>query len=89
MSESSSVGPTVGFFVTCLVDFFRPSAGFAAVRLLEQAGCQVSVPLTQTCCGQPAWNNGHPVAARRIARQVIETFEPFEHVVVPSGSQKL
>ena len=86
MNQSSSVEPAIGLFVTCLVDFFRPSAGFAAVRLLEQAGCQVSVPLAQTCCGQPAWNNGHPSAARRIARQVIDTFEPYEYVVVPSGS---
>lgn len=78
--------PTVGLFVTCLVDLFRPSAGFAAVRLLEQAGCQVSVPLNQTCCGQPAWNNGAPEDARRIARQVIDIFAPYEHVVVPSGS---
>lgn len=82
----SSKRAGVGLFVTCLVDVFRPSAAFAAVRLLEQAGCQVSVPLTQTCCGQPAANNGHPDAARRIARQVIDTFEPYEQVVVPSGS---
>ncbi len=76
----------VGFFVSCLVDFFRPSVGLAAVRLLEAAGCNVEIPMAQTCCGQPAWNNGEPEAARAIARQVIDTFEPYEHVVVPSGS---
>jgi Fe-S oxidoreductase len=36
--------PRVGFFVTCLTDLFRPNVGFAAVRLLEQAGCSVTVP---------------------------------------------
>jgi L-lactate dehydrogenase complex protein LldE len=25
----------VGLFVTCLVDLFRPTVGFAAVKLLE------------------------------------------------------
>jgi L-lactate dehydrogenase complex protein LldE len=50
--------PRVGLFITCLVDLMRPSVGFAAVKLLEQAGCEVSVPETQTCCGQPAWNSG-------------------------------
>ena len=28
----------VGLFVTCLADLFRPSVGFAAVKLLEDAG---------------------------------------------------
>lgn len=78
--------PQVGLFVTCLVDIFRPQVGFAAVKLLEQAGCHVSVPLTQTCCGQPAHNSGDEETAREIARSVIETFEPFDYVVAPSGS---
>ncbi len=47
----------VGLFVTCLVDLIRPSVGFAAVKLLEDAGCIVDVPL-QSCCGQPAFNSG-------------------------------
>ena len=34
----------VALLVTCLVDLFRPSVGFAAVKLLEQAGCTVEVP---------------------------------------------
>jgi L-lactate dehydrogenase complex protein LldE len=34
----------VGLFVTCLVDMFRPSVGFAAIKLLESAGCIVEVP---------------------------------------------
>jgi L-lactate dehydrogenase complex protein LldE len=46
--------PRVALFVTCLVDLHRPTVGFAAIRLLEQAGCQVEVPRAQTCCGQPA-----------------------------------
>ena len=61
-SEEHSVAPPkmprVGLFVTCLVDLFRPSIGFAAVKLLEDAGCSVVVPSAQTCCGQPAYNSG-------------------------------
>jgi len=78
--------PRVGLFVTCLVDLMRPSIGFAAVRLLEQAGCDVHVPAAQTCCGQPAWNSGADRDAAAIARQVIEAFEDFDYVVAPSGS---
>jgi L-lactate dehydrogenase complex protein LldE len=76
----------VGLFVTCLVDFFRPSVGFAAIRLLEGAGCTVEVPMAQTCCGQPAYNSGDREDSKAIARQVIEAFEPFDYVVAPSGS---
>lgn len=83
---SSSEHPHVGLFVTCLVDIFRPEVGFAAVKLLEQAGCRVSVPASQTCCGQPAHNSGDAPTARDIAEAVIDVFEPFDFVVAPSGS---
>src|SRR6267142_2749589 len=62
----------VGLFVTCLVDLMRPSIGMAALKLLEDAGCEVTVPAMQTCCGQPGWNSGDRKSAR--------------YVVVPSGS---
>jgi L-lactate dehydrogenase complex protein LldE len=75
----------VGLFVTCLVDLIRPSVGFAAVKLLEDAGCTVAVP-PQSCCGQPAFNSGDRRSARAIAEQVIEAFAPYDYVVAPSGS---
>ena len=78
-------GPRVGLFVTCLVDLMRPSVGFAAAKLLEEAGCQVFVP-AQTCCGQPAWNSGDRRTTRAIAEHVIEAFSSFAYVVAPSGS---
>jgi len=81
-----SSAKTIGLFVTCLVDMFRPSVGLAAVRLLEQAGYQVDVPRAQTCCGQPAYNSGDEATSIAIAKQVIETFEGYPYVVVPSGS---
>jgi len=79
------VGKPVGLFVTCLVDLMRPSIGFAAVKLLEDAGCKVIVP-AQTCCGQPAYNSGDRANAKAIARQTIAAFADCEHVVAPSGS---
>jgi L-lactate dehydrogenase complex protein LldE len=76
----------VALLVTCLVDLFRPTVGFAAVKLLEEAGCTVEVPRAQTCCGQPAYNSGDRDDAKAIARQVIDTFARYDYVVVPSGS---
>ena len=79
-------GPRVALFVTCLVDMFRPSIGFATVKLLRDAGCEVAVPEAQTCCGQPAWNSGDKATAKAVARQVIAAFEGYDYVVAPSGS---
>ncbi len=82
---SAQAKKRVGLFVTCLVDFMRPSVGFAAVKLLEDAGCLVDVP-AQSCCGQPAYNSGDRTSTRDIAEQVIEAFAPYDYVVAPSGS---
>ncbi len=78
--------PRVGLFVTCLVDLHRPSVGFAAIRLLERAGCQVEVPRAQTCCGQPAYNSGDRRTARDLAVGIVEAFRGYDYVVAPSGS---
>lgn len=78
--------PRVALFVTCLVDLHRPTIGFAAIRLLEQAGCQVEVPRAQTCCGQPAYNSGDRATTRDIARALLDAFGGYDYVVVPSGS---
>lgn len=83
---TSASGPRVGLFVTCLVDAMRPQIGFAALQLLEEAGCTVEVPQQQTCCGQPAWNSGDDADASSLARKVIEAFEPYDYLVAPSGS---
>lgn len=76
----------VGLFVTCLVDVHRPSIGFAALKLLEQAGCDVVVPASQTCCGQPGYNSGAREVSKTLARKVLAEFEDCDYVVAPSGS---
>jgi L-lactate dehydrogenase complex protein LldE len=76
----------LALYVTCLVDLMRPSVGFASLRLLEAAGCEVIVPEGQTCCGQPAWSAGDRPPAADLARKAIAELEGYEHVVIPSGS---
>jgi L-lactate dehydrogenase complex protein LldE len=82
----AQIGTRVALFVTCLVDLFRPTVGFAAIKLLEMAGCTVAVPRAQTCCGQPAYNSGDRGHAKAIALRVIATFAGYDFVVAPSGS---
>ena len=76
----------VGLFVTCLVDLMRPRIGFAALELLKDAGCDVVVPETQTCCGQPGYNSGERTSAIALARKVAREFAGCDYVVAPSGS---
>jgi L-lactate dehydrogenase complex protein LldE len=76
----------VGLFVTCLIDTMRPRIGFAAIKLLEAAGCEVVVPEQQTCCAQPGYNSGDRKSAEAMALKFLAEFGAFDYVVLPSGS---
>jgi L-lactate dehydrogenase complex protein LldE len=76
----------LALYVTCLVDLMRPSVGFASLRLLESAGCEVVVPEGQTCCGQPAWSAGNRALAADLAKKAITELAGYDYVVIPSGS---
>ncbi len=78
---------TAQLFVTCIIDTLYPETGEAVVRILEKAGVQVSFPPGQTCCGQPAFNAGLRLQARKMAIQTIRAFGSYPGpVVIPSGS---
>lgn len=76
----------VSLFVTCLGDTFYPRSAIAVVKVLEHFGCEVDFPETQTCCGQPLYNNGFHQDAGVLARRMVDVFEGSDHVVTPSGS---
>lgn len=76
----------IGFFVTCLVESMRPQVAIASIKVLEEQGCEVFIPSKQTCCGQPGFNSGDDQAAKKFARNVIDTFYEFDYLVAPSGS---
>jgi L-lactate dehydrogenase complex protein LldE len=86
LDAPAQMPPKVGLFVTCIVDAMRPQVGFAAIKLLEAAGCVVAVPSQQTCCGQPAFNSGDHAHTVPLLRQLITAFEAYDYVVIPSGS---
>jgi L-lactate dehydrogenase complex protein LldE len=76
----------VQLFATCLGDLLLPGAVADAETLLRDAGHDVVFPPDQTCCGQPAFNAGHRVAAARVARQFARAFSRDAPIVCPSGS---
>jgi L-lactate dehydrogenase complex protein LldE len=76
----------VGLFIPCYIDQFYPNIGIATLQLLEKAGCKVSFPLNQTCCGQPMANSGFASLAKGCDKNFVANFKGFEYIVAPSGS---
>lgn len=76
----------IALFVTCLADTLYPDVGRAVVTVLERLGHEVVFPAGQTCCGQMHINTGYQTDAVPIVRQFVDTFEPYDLVVAPSGS---
>lgn len=56
------------------------------MRVLERAGCTVSFPPAQTCCGQATFNDGFWDEARTLARRFLDVFGDAPQIVAPSGS---
>jgi L-lactate dehydrogenase complex protein LldE len=76
----------IALFVTCLADTLFPDVGRSTTVLLERLGHQVEFPQAQTCCGQMHVNTGYQREALPLIRRYVETFEPYDVIVAPSGS---
>lgn len=79
-------GVRVALFATCVNDAMYPQTPQAVVTLLERLGCTVEFPVTQTCCGQMFTNTGYYEEAMPALHRYLETFEPYDYIVAPSGS---
>ncbi len=66
----------VGFFTTCVMDTMFPAINRDAVRLLVLAGCRVTVPGAQDCCGALHAHAGLRRTARALARRNVAAFAP-------------
>ena len=73
-------------FIQCIIDALYPEVAEAMVRVLERVSTKLIYPKQQTCCGQPAFNNGHWFGARRAAQHFIRIFENADCIISPSGS---
>jgi L-lactate dehydrogenase complex protein LldE len=76
----------IALFVTCLADTLFPDVGKSTTVLLERLGHRVEFPEAQTCCGQMHVNTGYQREALPLIRRYVETFEPYDVIVAPSGS---
>ena len=76
----------IQLFIPCYIDQLYPHVGIATLRLLENLGCTITYPQTQTCCGQPLLNAGHTCDLKTVAHNFIETFSGNDPIVCPSAS---
>jgi L-lactate dehydrogenase complex protein LldE len=76
----------VSLFVTCFNDTLFPAVARATVELLERLGCEVDVPLEQTCCGQMHFNTGYADEGLGLARRMERVLAEAEVIVSPSAS---
>lgn len=76
----------VSLFIPCYIDQFYPQVGIATYELLEKLNCEVTVPLQQTCCGQPMANSGFAAMAGGCDQNFVRNFKDADYIVAPSGS---
>lgn len=76
----------VALFVPCYIDQFYPHVAKDSLELLEKLGCEVSVPMGQTCCGQPMANSGFANITAGSDAHFEQLFQGADYIVGPSGS---
>ena len=85
-STFAPVGPPrarVAFFAGCIANVVFSGLQEATIRVLTANGCEVVVPLEQTCCGALSAHAGFREAARELARRNLAAFrlEDFDAIV--------
>ena len=72
---SSPDRESVAIFAGCVMSTAFGATAHATVRVLNKAGCDVTCPAGQGCCGALHAHGGDLDGALRLARSVIESFE--------------
>jgi Fe-S oxidoreductase len=73
----SSGGRPVVLFADTFNRFFEPAVAAAAVEVLEGAGCEVSIPGRDVCCGRPLYDQGMLDRAKRVLLSALEVLAPL------------
>jgi glycolate oxidase iron-sulfur subunit len=76
-----AVGPRrfrVGMLSGCVMRTLFSSVNADTARVLAANGCEVLVNRRQRCCGALHAHNGYVKTARQMARDLIDSFSPFE-----------
>ncbi|MEX0585310.1 MAG: (Fe-S)-binding protein, partial [Pirellulales bacterium] len=66
---------TIALFTGCIGDAMFRHVNWATARVLQQNGCDVHVPATQTCCGAIHFHAGSSQPAQEFADQNLDAFD--------------
>ena len=77
----------VAFLVGCVMPILYPHSHYAAVKLLQLAGCEVWFPSEERCCGALFAHNGDLEGAERLRDHNTRVYESgeFDALVVDSA----
>ena len=79
---TGGTGPEVALFVDTFVNFYEPSVGTAAVRLLKELDYRV-VLADVGCCGRPLISAGQLAAVKSQGNQLIQNLKAFADREIP------
>ncbi|HWO77852.1 MAG TPA: (Fe-S)-binding protein [Bacillus sp. (in: firmicutes)] len=68
----------IGFFTGCIMDTMFSSINTLSIKLLQAAGCDVTVIKEQTCCGALQSHSGEINMTKMLAKKNIEAFEKYQ-----------
>lgn len=68
----------IGFFTGCIMDTMFSSINTKSIKLLQRAGCEVTVIKEQTCCGALQNHSGETEITKRLAKENIQAFEKYD-----------
>ncbi|MDB4868006.1 MAG: glycolate oxidase [Cohnella sp.] len=66
---------TVGLFRGCIMDILFTDTNVNTVELLTEAGFDVVIPDSQTCCGALHAHSGEQAQARQLAKRNLQAFQ--------------
>lgn len=68
----------IGFFTGCVMDAMFSTINTKAIKLLQKAGCEVTVIKDQTCCGALQSHSGEQEQTKKLAKDNIKAFEAYD-----------
>ncbi len=69
-------GHAVILWADTFSNYFRPATAIAAVKVLEAAGCSVTLPPERLCCGRPYYDFGMLDAAKAALGRILDALGP-------------
>ncbi|MDQ0271457.1 (Fe-S)-binding protein [Cytobacillus purgationiresistens] len=77
----------IAFFTGCIMDVFFAKINDLSIKLLQHAGCEVTVIKEQTCCGALQNHDGDRSTSKKLAKENITAFEQgnYDYIVNSIG----